>query len=240
MLSGIFQLASMYSSTSRTCHGPGAGWARSSRWLKLCRLVVRNVTITNCSIFGHDLIGDLGLFAIELAGQEHQQAMQALQFRLSLRRGKFEIARDRGPDDGAELGLERGRIDPQAQFAVARAAVHPRLDPGRNEAAVVPVGRELPRAECRPRASGERKHLPHHADAGNPDADGAVVVGISQIELLEPGVIPGHVEWPAVLPHVEIAGIENVEQQAPDFVGIAGIDEGKPVQRMVGTRLAHL
>ena len=79
-----------------------------------------------------------------------------------------------------------------------------------------------------------------HADAGDPDADGAVVVGISEIELFEPGIIPRHVEWPAVVPHIEITGVENVEQQAPDFVGIAGIDEGEPVQRMVGTRLDHL
>ena len=34
-------------------------------------------------VFGQDLIGDFGVLAIELAGQEHEQAGQAVQFRLS-------------------------------------------------------------------------------------------------------------------------------------------------------------
>jgi hypothetical protein len=79
-----------------------------------------------------------------------------------------------------------------------------------------------------------------NVDTGDSDADGAVVMRISQIQVLELLVVPGDVERQTALPHIEIAGIEIFAQQVPDFVGIAGIDEGEAVQRMTGKRFAHL
>ena len=39
---------------------------------------------------------------------------------------------------------------------------------------------------------------------------------------------------PVVLPKIEIAGVENVEQEPPHLVGLARVDEGESVQRIVG------
>ena len=64
-------------------------------------------------------------------GQEQQHALQALQFRGRPGAANSRSRADRRTDHGAELVLQGRRIEPQAQFAVSGAAVHPRLDIGR-------------------------------------------------------------------------------------------------------------
>ncbi len=54
--------------------------------------------------------------------------------------------------------------------------------------------------------------------------------------MLEPGEIPGTWNGAVVLAKVEIAGIENVDQEMPHLVGVARVDRGEPVQRIVGKR----
>ena len=177
MLSGSFQFASMYSSTMPNL-------PRSRRRLGAVEQVGEIVPVGGeerdhhqLLIFGQDLIGDFGVLEIELGGQEDQQATASGAIPARSRYGELEIARDRGSDHGAQLGLQGGRVDSQPQFAMARAAVDPGLGAGGNQAAVVAVGREVPGAERGARASGEREHLPHLVDAGDSDADGAVIVG---------------------------------------------------------------
>src|ERR1700722_1276358 len=92
----------------------------------------------------------------------------------------------------------------------------------------------MPGAECGARAAREGEHLPHHGGGADAGTDRAVVMGITEADMLEPDEIPDDMELAVVLAEVEIAGAENVDQEPPHIVGLARIDKGESMQGIVG------